>query len=182
MAKIILITGGTKSGKSDFAEYLAKKNNQITYVALSETRPNDKSWQNRISRHKKKRPKTWKLIETEDLVPVLKNTNEILLVDSIGGFVTNTLQQKEDDWIRSLNELISQLKKYKKQIIIVGEQSGWGLVSQYKIGNKFIDRLGETLKKISKISEENWITINGKAINLDDISIDFSKNDRNNSI
>ena len=34
-SKIIFITGGTKSGKSEFAEHLAKNIRQITYIALS---------------------------------------------------------------------------------------------------------------------------------------------------
>ena len=36
LSKIIFITGGTKSGKSEFAEYLGRKIGKITYIALSE--------------------------------------------------------------------------------------------------------------------------------------------------
>ena len=36
LSQIILITGGTKSGKSEFAEYLAKEEKKLSYVALSE--------------------------------------------------------------------------------------------------------------------------------------------------
>ena len=34
-SKIIFITGGTKSGKSEFAEYLGRKSKKLTYIALS---------------------------------------------------------------------------------------------------------------------------------------------------
>ena len=34
---IVFITGGTKSGKSEFAEHLAKEVKKLSYVALSET-------------------------------------------------------------------------------------------------------------------------------------------------
>ena len=40
-SNIIFITGGTKSGKSEFAEYLGRKINKITYIALSDSRPED---------------------------------------------------------------------------------------------------------------------------------------------
>ena len=43
LSKIIFITGGTKSGKSEFAEYLGRKIKNITYIALSELRPEDKN-------------------------------------------------------------------------------------------------------------------------------------------
>ena len=39
---IVFITGGTKSGKSEFAEHLAKKVKKISYVALSENKLDDK--------------------------------------------------------------------------------------------------------------------------------------------
>ena len=46
---IIFITGGTKSGKSEFAEHLAKEVKEISYVALSENNFDDKEWQKKIS-------------------------------------------------------------------------------------------------------------------------------------
>ena len=59
---IIFITGGTKSGKSEFAEHLAKEAKNLSYVALSESNVEDKEWQNKINLHQKRRPKDWKLI------------------------------------------------------------------------------------------------------------------------
>ena len=72
ISQIIFITGGTKSGKSKFAEFLAKESKQLTYIALSEDRPKDKIWQNKILIHRKRRPKEWDLIETIDLIGALK--------------------------------------------------------------------------------------------------------------
>ena len=57
---IVFITGGTKSGKSEFAEYLAKKVKKLSYVALSNNNIDDKEWQDKINSHRKRRPKNWK--------------------------------------------------------------------------------------------------------------------------
>ena len=59
---IVFITGGTKSGKSEFAEFLAKEVKKLSYVALSENNLDDKEWQDKINLHRKRRPKDWKLI------------------------------------------------------------------------------------------------------------------------
>ena len=59
---IVFITGGTKSGKSEFAEHLAKEVEKLSYVALSENNLDDKEWQDKINLHRKRRPKEWKLI------------------------------------------------------------------------------------------------------------------------
>ena len=48
LSHIIFITGGTKSGKSEFAEYLAKVEKNLSYVALSKTNPEDKEWQKKL--------------------------------------------------------------------------------------------------------------------------------------
>ena len=169
MSHIILVSGGIKSGKSEFAEYLVSKEKNVTYIALSENRPEDKLWKEKIKIHQLRRPKSWKLIETENLIPIIKVDMGVLLIDSLGGFVVNSLKIKEDEWEDHLNNLLYYLESYKSKIIIVGEQTGWGLMSEYEIGNLYTDRLGVCLKEITKISKENWLTINGKAIKLDNM-------------
>ena len=170
---IIFITGGTKSGKSEFAEYLAKKVKKLSYVALSENNIEDKEWQKKIYLHQKRRPKDWKLIETTDLLTTLNTEISPLLIDSIGGFVMENIDKDQKVWVKKMNSLISLLKKRKKITYIVGEQVGWSLVSEYKIGNTYIERIGELQKRITKISKDNWLAINGRAIKLDEISIEI---------
>ncbi len=173
MPKIVLITGGRKSGKSKFAEKIASEYSNLTYVALSESRPNDSDWQTRIKIHKSRRNLNWKTIETEEIINVLNSEKNPLLIDSIGGFVTKGLSMNIKDWELYKNRLLDSLSIYKNTIIIVGEQVGWGLVSEYKVGNLFADRLGEVLNALTKIADNNWITINGKALRLDDIFIEI---------
>ena len=66
--------------------------------------------------------------------------------------------------------LLDLLKNRVKTTIIVGEQVGWSLVSEYEVGNKYIERIGDLQNKITRISGENWLTLNGRAIKLDNIS------------
>ena len=98
MSNIILVSGGIKSGKSEFAEYLANKEKNLTYVALSELRPNDTKWQKKVSTHKLRRPKNWDLIETENLLPIIQVDKGSLLIDSLGGFIVNTIEKKDEEW------------------------------------------------------------------------------------
>ena len=171
--KIIFITGGTRSGKSEFAEYIAKKCENLTYIALSEKRPNDKNWQEKVRKHRNRRPKGWELIETTNLLSILKKYPGPILIDSIGGFIMENIEIEQDEWIEKLDSLIDYLKKRKSLTLIVGEQVGWSLVSEYKIGNRYIERIGELQKMITRISHENWIAINGRAMKIDDISLEI---------
>ena len=170
---IIFITGGTKSGKSEYAEYLARKSKKMSYVALSDTRPDDKSWEKKISKHRKRRPKEWKLFETNNLINVLNIEKGPILIDSIGGFIMESIDEKDEAWEENIYLLLDLLEKRTNITLIVGEQVGWSLVSEYEIGNKYIERIGSLQKKITKISQENWLTLNGRALRLDNISFEI---------
>ena len=173
LSHIIFITGGTKSGKSEFAEHLAKDAKKLTYVALSVNNTNDIEWQKKINIHQKRRPKNWKLIETTDLLNTLRKEAGPLLIDSIGGFIMESIDRENKEWLTRMNSLIVLLKKRRSITFIVGEQVGWSLVSEYKIGNTYIERIGELQKRITKISKDNWLAINGRAIKIDEISIEI---------
>ena len=173
LSHIVFITGGTKSGKSEFAEHLAKETKKLSYVALSEKNTNDKEWQRKINIHHERRPKNWKLIETTDLLNTLNQEDGPLLIDSIGGFVMESIDRENKEWLAMMDLLILLLKKRRSLTFIVGEQVGWSLVSEYKIGNTYIERIGELQKRITKISKDNWLAINGRAIKIDEISLEI---------
>ena len=175
ISKIIFITGGTKSGKSEFAEFLGKKSPKLTYIALSEKRPNDVDWKKKVTIHRKRRPKDWKLVETTDLINLLDKEKGPILIDSIGGFIMENISLNDNKWNQKIYTLLNLLKIRSEITLIVGEQVGFGLVSEYKVGNKYIERIGELQKKITQISGENWLTLNGRAIRLDNISFEIPK-------
>ena len=172
-SKIIFITGGTKSGKSEFAEYLGRKLKIITYIALSDSKPKDIAWQKKISQHRKRRPNDWELVETSNLISALKRESGHILIDSIGGFIMESINKNDEEWDNKIYLLLDLLKDRAKTTLIVGEQVGWSLVSEYEIGNKYIERLGDLQKRITKIAKENWLTLNGRAIKLDNISLEI---------
>ena len=84
-----------------------------------------------------------------------------------------SINKSDDEWFEKINLLLDHLKMRIKLTIIVGEQVGWSLVSEYEIGNRYIERLGDLQKKITSISGENWLTLNGRAIKLDSISFEI---------
>ena len=84
-----------------------------------------------------------------------------------------SVEKKHDEWSTKMHSLISILLERKSITFIVGEQVGWSLVSEYKIGNIYIERIGELQKRITKIAKENWLAINGRAIKIDEISLEI---------
>ena len=127
LSRIIFITGGTKSGKSEFAEHLAQKIENLTYIALSKNIKDDEDWQKKISMHRNRRPKYWKVIESTDLLNILNRETGPILIDSIGGFVMENINNEEKTWLQNMNRLLKLLSKRNYPTFIVGEQVGWSI-------------------------------------------------------
>lgn len=173
-SKIILITGPARSGKSEWAENLALASNlNVIYIATSIDNAQDLEWQQRISQHRQRRPKDWKTWEIPvDLTTGINqaDANHCLLIDSLGNWVANLINQDETTWQESQTELINSLTKTSGKIIIVAEETGWGVIPAYPIGRSFRDRLGSLVRKIAAISESFYLVIGGYPVNISDLA------------
>mgnify|MGYP001281485956 FL=1 len=169
---LISITGPTRSGKSQLAEFLIKEQQYVTYIATSKPRPNDPDWQKRIDIHRKRRPDSWSLIEhPSDLCKTIQSIsgNESILLDSLGGLVEDHLIENDVQWEIFQNKFLNSLIKNNLCIIVVSEEVGWGIVPATPIGHLFRERHSNLTSLISSHSKKRWLAINGTAIDLDKI-------------
>ena len=110
----ILVTGPARSGKSEWAEYLATTSGRtVTYVATAQLDPADAEWQQRIEQHRQRRPATW----TTLAVPIAlaetiqaATTQDCLLIDSLGTWLANLLDQDEATWAQICQTLLDRLQ------------------------------------------------------------------------
>ena len=169
----ILVTGASRSGKSRWAEYLIRNSSEVCYMATGNYDIKDENWTKRIRIHQERRPKHWDVIETSlDLVAEIQKRNQSdILIDSLGGFVAAHIDKADSNWIEIYKSLIKALKDHLHKTIIVIEEVGWGVVPETSVGNRFRDRLGELSQKLEFISNQNWLTVQGRAIDLRKISI-----------
>ncbi len=166
----ILVTGAARCGKSEWAEHLAIDTGKIvTYIATATIDPSDVEWQARIRRHQKRRPSNWQTIATvEDLALTIDRAgeSECLLVDSLGTWVANLLDKSDDDWTVLTNELLAKLKTSLATIVLVAEETGWGVVPAYPSGRLFRDRLGMLSRQIGTIANPVYLVTGGHVLNL----------------
>ena len=170
---LITISGPSKSGKSQLAEFLMKDQVSVTYIATAKPREDDPEWQQRIIAHRNRRPEYWQLIEYPlDICKSIKSFSkkDSILIDSLGGIVDQYLLLKNKRWEMFQNSFIECLKNNDLGIIvIVVEEISWGVVPSTPIGNLYRERLCSLASLITVISSKKWLAVQGSAIDLDKI-------------
>ncbi len=168
--QLILVTGAARCGKSEWAETLARQSGKaVSYIATATIDPSDREWQARILRHQQRRPATWQTVAAiEDLSPTISQfqSSDCLLIDSIGTWVANLLDRSDSEWENLTTELLSELTKSLAIIILVAEETGWGVVPAYPSGRLFRDRLGMLSRQIGSISSTVYLVTGGHVLNL----------------
>lgn len=172
---LILVTGPARSGKSEWAETLAAQTNQaVTYVATAQIDPTDVEWQARIAKHQQRRPADWETVH----VPIaladtiqIATSQQCLLIDSLGTWLANGLEQDESVWQDTAQQVLEALKQASCTTIIVAEETGWGVVPAYPIGRLFRDRLGSLTRQIGAIADTVYLVTAGYALNLSQLGI-----------
>jgi adenosylcobinamide kinase/adenosylcobinamide-phosphate guanylyltransferase len=174
-SRIVLITGPARSGKSEWAEKLAFASGKpVLYIATAEIDPQDREWQARIEQHRRRRPPTWDTLHIPiALAEAIQSAppNHCLLIDSLGTWLTNLLQQDAIAWKATTEKLLASLEQTNNLIIFVAEETGWGVVPAYPQGRQFRDRLGRLTRQIGAIAKPVYLVVAGYALNLSQLGI-----------
>lgn len=168
--RLIVVTGPARSGKSEWAEQLARQSGlAVIYVATAQVDLNDPEWLARIQQHQQRRPTDW----VTEAVPIALSamiqtttSTDCLLIDSLGTWVANLVEQDEPTWEQTVTELMQQIEQSLSTIILVAEETGWGVVPAYPSGRLFRDRLGHLTRQLGAIADSVYLVTAGYALNL----------------
>ncbi|MBC8283383.1 MAG: 5,6-dimethylbenzimidazole synthase [Nitrospinae bacterium] len=145
--KTILLTGGSRSGKSRHALKLSKKYNKRFFLATAE--PLDEEMQDRIKRHQKERGEGWITLEEPlDLTKVLKKEQgrfEVLILDCITLWLNNLIMSGagREEILAKLHQFIKECKNSKGTIIVITNELGSGIIPMDASVRAFRDVAGE---------------------------------------
>ncbi|NJL44771.1 MAG: bifunctional adenosylcobinamide kinase/adenosylcobinamide-phosphate guanylyltransferase [Leptolyngbyaceae cyanobacterium SM2_3_12] len=176
----MLVTGPTRSGKSEWAEALAKQSQKsVIYVATAHLNAEDADWQARIEQHRQRRPPTWQLREVPQALPealLSATAADCLLVDSLGTWLANLLEQDDETWRRTVQSLLHSLRQTPATVILVAEETGWGVVPAYASGRLFRDRLGSLTRQVGTLAEAVYLVVAGYALDLRQVGSSVTPN------
>ena len=173
MGKIILITGGQRSGKSLMAEKiaLALSDNPV-YMATS--RIWDEEFRVRVEKHKSRRGKQWENIEEEKWLSKHQVKGRVVVIDCVTLWATNfffdlqsevkSAKQAALHVERTLDMLKEEFDKFTQQdatFIFVTNEIGSGGVSDNEIQRKFTDVEGWINQFIAMKADNVILMISG---------------------
>ena len=173
---LILVSGPSRGGKSGWAEYLASLwTGPVHYLATGPSAGSEPSWNDRLTLHSERRPGHWSVIEVGaqlvDHLDQLKgeSTSEVaplLLVDSLGTWLAWHLDDTNARWLERCDQLRGALLAQPGPVVMVVEETGWGVVPATAVGGAFRDRLGALQQLLMQHCHSAWLVIGGSALNL----------------
>jgi len=163
MSKIILITGGQRSGKSSYAQRLALKYSASPiYMATSRTW--DEEHRQRIIRHKADRGSEWTNIEEEKQLSKHLVTGRTVLIDCVTLWLTNFFYDNDSNIELSLKEAQQEFANFVEQdatFIFVTNEIGLGGMPENTIQRKFTDLQGWMNQYIANKANEVKFMVSG---------------------
>lgn len=187
MGRLILITGGARSGKSSFAEQLAaeraEQNGRIGYIATA--RALDAEMADRIARHQAQRPATWQTFEAPEAPSNVVNTEgarfDLLLLDCLTVLTTNRILAHELDWnqpdmghlhtiekdlLTEITDLIDASRQAPADLIAVTNEVGAGIVPVAPLSRFFRDCAGRVNQRMAAAADQVYLVVSGIPVQI----------------
>ncbi len=177
MKKVILLLGGARSGKSRFAQQLARKMaDKVLFVATATA--GDDEMRRRIAKHQEERPATWRTLDAAthigSRIEQGIGDSRLVIIDCITLLLNNILCQYDEKQFESLKDSVLEkrvtaeidgllicLKKVPASFIIVSNEVGLGLVPDNRLGRLYRDFLGQVNQMLAKEADEVYLLVGG---------------------
>ena len=163
MKKIILITGGARSGKSSYAEQLALSL-ATNPVYLATARVWDEEFRERVNRHQERRGPEWTNIEEEKELSRHDLSGRTILIDCITMWCNNFFFDLNDDVDATLSAMKEEFLKFTNQdatFIFVTNEIGMGGTSTNDIQRRFTDLQGWMNQFVASQADEVILMVSG---------------------
>lgn len=168
MKRIILITGGARSGKSGYAEKLALSLSDAP-VYLATARIWDEEFRERVRRHQARRGPQWTNIEEEKQLSRHDLSGRVVLVDCLTLWATNFFFDLESDVDRALVALQEEFDRFTAQdatFLLVTNEIGMGGTSDNAIQRRFTDLQGWMNQYAAARADEVILMVSGIPVKI----------------
>jgi len=159
---IVVVIGGTRSGKSEVAERIAAEFGAPVTVLVPAT-PADDEHAERIALHRARRPPSWRTVECgAELVTAVAAVHGTVLVDSLGSWLTAC-----DGSAVAADALVDTLCRRTAPTVVVTEEVGLAVHPTTDAGRRFVDALGALNTAVARAADEVLLVVAGRTLRLE---------------
>ena len=160
--RIILITGGQRSGKSQYAERLALSLSE-TPVYIATAHVWDEEFRQRVVAHQARRGPQWTNIEEERALSHHNVSGRVVLIDCITLWLTNFLSEgvEVDDVLAEAKAEFDRFTRQEATFIFVTNEIGWGGTSTNALQRRFTDLQGWMNQYVAAQADEVILMVSG---------------------
>lgn len=183
--KIVLVTGGARSGKSTFGEkYVAELAERIAYIATAI--PFDDEMKSRIRHHRDTRPQEWttveKYFEIDRVIPSIAVEHDGIILDCVTLMVSNMMLEAPGmDWsdpdplkVHEIQEaaldhakaIMEALRASEMSAVLITNEIGMGIVPENPMARAFRDIAGRVNQCLAGLSDEVWLLVSGIPVKI----------------
>jgi len=180
LANVALVTGGARSGKSRFAELLARSSAKpVVYIATAEVR--DEEMAERIAKHRQTRPPEWRLIEeprkVNDVLVKFHQDDVTILLDCVTLWLTNLLltseadgqaqrEQMEKAILQQVLAVAHTAADIRPHVIFVTNEVGHGIVPDNQLARAYRDLAGRANQILAEAAEAVYLVVAGYPLEI----------------
>lgn len=185
MGKIILVTGGARSGKSSYAEKMVSRYDNVAYIATSQILDDEMKY--RVKLHRERRPLNWKTYEcpynAHETLEKVALTFDAVLFDCVTIYVSNIVcsleEEVQDKVVQTVLEKISLLidkaEAGNATVVFVTNEVGDGIVPDNKLARIYRDTAGLANQKIAAAADEVYLVVCGIAVDIKKLQTAFKE-------
>jgi adenosylcobinamide kinase/adenosylcobinamide-phosphate guanylyltransferase len=184
---IAFLTGPVRSGKSTWAQRFAeRRGGAVTYIATARPDGTDAEFEARLARHRADRPPQWRTVESAlpprpELAALLAAGGAgVTIIDSLGTWLADLMWELEpgpdEDYGAAESALEARAEPFFAALdawrcadgllVVVSEETGWGLVPLTPVGRLFRDVLGRVNQRVATLADVAFLVVAGALVPL----------------
>lgn len=160
---IHFILGGARSGKSAYAEQLAKTQAKpVVYIATAQA--DDAEMQSRIAHHQTQRPQEWRTLEVaDDLGGALNSLDaeHCVIIDCLTLWMMTCFAQHPQVNHQAIERFIESLMQFKGDLLLVSNEISMGVVPMGALSRDYVDSLGRLHQQVAARADQVTLMVAG---------------------
>ena len=168
----ILVLGGCRSGKSNFAKQTADNLARDKKIYLATCVPTDREMKKRVKHHQDDRGPDWTTIEEpiriHETIDRACAQAKVILVDCLTLWISNLLFQGKDEAgiMAAVDLLEGALNRSTCPVILVSNEVGYGIVPENSLARQFRDMAGLVNQRVARAVDEVVVSMAGIPVQI----------------